>query len=116
MHVLFLKPPVTVYNACNTAIMLKELERLRFRNAAHNPYVIDVCLTKFARINIYENLIKSFEKFILCRGGSVSDIDVPGNMEEGVPKHAGICTKRKEVIKLCVCTICNVSSMIRKQN
>ena len=46
----------------------------------------------------------------------MSDIDVPVHMEEGVPKLAGICTKRKEVIKLCVCTICDVSSMIRKHN
>ena len=37
MHVLFLKPPVTVYNACNTAILLKEIESLHFRNASHSP-------------------------------------------------------------------------------
>lgn len=52
MHVLSLKPPVTVYNACNTAIMLKELESLRFRYAPRNRYVKDVCLTKLVKINI----------------------------------------------------------------
>ena len=52
MHVLSLKPSVTVYNACNTAIMLKELESLRFRYAPRNRYVKDVCLTNLVKINI----------------------------------------------------------------
>lgn len=39
-------------NACNTAIMLKELESLRFRYAPRNRYVKDVCLTKLVKINI----------------------------------------------------------------